>query len=145
MSHQIVVGVDGSPHSIAALRWALEEAAERSDEVTAVLCWQLPSVPGAFDRDELERGYQELLVSTVSRAAPAPRVSLRTLTTQADPVQGLVTAAKDARLLVLGARSRSPVAGLMLGSVSQACAAAAACPVVLVKDTGNTGSPGSPA
>jgi nucleotide-binding universal stress UspA family protein len=71
MSHQIVVGVDGSPHSIAALRWALEEAAERSDEVTAVLCWQLPSVPGAFDRDELERGYQELLVSTVSRAAPA--------------------------------------------------------------------------
>lgn len=135
MSYKIVVGVDGSPHSNAALRWSLDQALARAGTVCAVLAWQVPfvSIPGAFSRSELEQGYREYLVKTVAEVEPAPRVALETLLAEADPAQALVTAAEDADLLVLGIRGRSPVAGLMLGSVSQRCAASASCPVVLVK------------
>jgi nucleotide-binding universal stress UspA family protein len=59
MTFHIVVGVDGSPHSGAALRWALAEAETRGGELTAVFAWRVPflSFPGAFDRDKLEQGY----------------------------------------------------------------------------------------
>jgi nucleotide-binding universal stress UspA family protein len=142
MSYKVVVGVDGSPHSIAALRWALAEATSHpAGEVTALLCWQLPflSIPGAFDKEELARTYQEFLVKTVSEVAPSPPVPLLPLTAQGDPTESLIIASKDADLLVLGIRGRSPFAGLMLGSVSQACAAHAACPVVLVKRSDEPG------
>jgi len=52
---------------------------------------------------------------------------------EGDTAEALITAAKDADVLVLGTRGRSPLAGLLLGSVSQTCAAAAPCPTVLVK------------
>jgi Universal stress protein family len=72
MTYRIVVGVDGSEHSSAALRWALSEAECHSGTVTAVLAWQVPflSFPGAFDRDELEKAYKEFLIETVSGIAP---------------------------------------------------------------------------
>jgi nucleotide-binding universal stress UspA family protein len=57
---------------------------------------------------------------------------------EGDPIEALVAAAEDADLLVLGTRGRSQFAGLLLGSVSQACAAHASCPVVLVKRDGKT-------
>jgi nucleotide-binding universal stress UspA family protein len=135
MTYKVIVGVDGSPHSAAALRWALADAAEHAGEVTAVLAWQLPflSIPGAFDRGELEQTYKEFLLKTVAEIAPAPQVPVLTLVAEGDPIEALITAAKDADLLVLGTRGRSPFAGLLLGSVSQACAAHASCPVVLVK------------
>jgi nucleotide-binding universal stress UspA family protein len=135
VTYQIVVGVDGSPHSIAALRWSLDQAASRGGSVRAVLAWQVPfvSIPGTFDRAELEQGYREFLIRTVSEVAPAPQVPLDTVLAEGDPAQSLFTAAAAADLLVLGIRGRSPIAGLMMGSVSQACAASAACPVVLVK------------
>jgi nucleotide-binding universal stress UspA family protein len=142
MSYKVVVGVDGSAHSVAALRWALAEAVNHSaGQVTALLCWQLPflSIPGAFDKDELAQTYQDFLVKTVSEVAPSPPVPLLPLVAQGDPTESLIIASKDADLLVLGIRGRSPFAGLMLGSVSQACAAHAACPVVLVKRSDEPG------
>lgn len=136
MTYRIVVGLDGSPHGDAALRWALGEAgAHEGAEIRAVLAWQLPfmSFPGGFDRDELEQQAKELLVARVSAVEPSPRVPLEPLVAEGDPTEALVTAARDAHLLVVGARGRSPFAGLMLGSVSQRCAAKAGCPVVIVK------------
>jgi nucleotide-binding universal stress UspA family protein len=135
VTYKVVVGVDGSAHGAAALRWALSDAAGHAGEVTAVLAWQLPflSMPGAFDRDELERTYKDFLLKTVAEIAPAPEVPVHTVVAEGDPIETLVTAAADADLLVLGTRGRSAFAGLLLGSVSQACAAHASCPVVLVK------------
>jgi nucleotide-binding universal stress UspA family protein len=136
VTYRIVVGVDGSEHSNAALRWALAEAEEHSDAmVTAVLAWQVPfvSFPGAFDREELETAYKAFLIETVSAIAPTPSVPLETLVAEGDPTESLVEATKGASLLVLGIRGRSAFAGLLLGSVSQGAAASAHCPVVLVK------------
>jgi nucleotide-binding universal stress UspA family protein len=137
MTYRIVVGVDGSEHSSAALRWALQEAECHSGTVTAVLAWQVPflSFPGAFDRDELEKAHQEFLIETVSGIAPKPAVPLETLVAEGDPTEAMVEASKGANLLVLGVRGRSPFAGLLLGGVSQGAAASAHCPVVLVKRT----------
>jgi nucleotide-binding universal stress UspA family protein len=137
VGYKIVVGVDGSPHSLAALRWSLDQARGRQGGVTVLFAWQVPfvSIPGAFDRNELEEAYREFLVTTVSNVVPSPKVPLETILAEGDATESLVEAAKDADMLVLGIRGRSPVTGLMLGSVSQACAAHAACPVVLIKRT----------
>ena len=136
MSHRIIVGVDGSIHSMAALRWAMEDAiAHQDSEVMAVLAWQLPMVsnPAAFDPDELQRAYEDLLDQTVNDTLPSPELPVRCCVVPGDPIEVLVEASRDAQLLVLGSRGRSRFLGLMLGSVSQVCAAGAACPVVVVK------------
>jgi nucleotide-binding universal stress UspA family protein len=135
MTYKVVVGVDGSPHSAAALRWAIGEAAEHHGEVLAVLAWQMPfvSIPGAFGRDELEQSYKEYLVKTISEAAPSPPVPLTSVVAEGEPIESLIEAAKGAQLLVLGTKGQSRYAGLMLGSVSAACAANAPCPVVLIR------------
>jgi nucleotide-binding universal stress UspA family protein len=138
VTYRIVVGVDGSEHSNAALRWGLAEAELHPEgRLTALFTWQMPflSFPGAFDRDELDKTYKNFLIETVSAIAPTPAVPLETLVAEGDPTESLIELSKNANLLVLGIRGRSPVAGLLLGSVSQACAAAAHCPVVLVKRT----------
>ena len=137
MTYRVVVGVDGSEHSRTALLWSLTEAESHSGEVTALFAWQVPflSFPGAFDSDELEKIAKDFLVQTVSELVPAPAVPLRTIVAEGDPTESLVEASKEADLLVLGIRGRSPFAGLLLGSVSQGAAATAHCPVVLVKRT----------
>ncbi|MDI3313391.1 MAG: universal stress protein [Mycobacterium sp.] len=136
MSYRIVVGIDASAHSIAALRWAMQHAAGRQDaEVITVLAWQMPLVsnPAAFDREELQRTYEKLLAETVGEELPSPGLPVGRCVVLGDPIKVLVEASRDAQLLVVGSRGRSPFAGLILGSVSQACAARAACPVVVVK------------
>ena len=138
MTYRIVVGVDGSRHGNAALRWALDEADARRGEVTAMFSWQVPflSVPGVFDREELEKAGKDFIIEIVSAVAPTPKVPVRTLVAEGDPAESLITASAGADLLVVGIRGRSPFAGLLLGSVSQRCAAGASCPVVLVKQPG---------
>jgi nucleotide-binding universal stress UspA family protein len=141
VTYRIVVGVDGSEHSNAALRWALAEAEAHSGMVTAVLAWQLPfvSFPGAFDREELEEAYKNFLIETVSAIVPTPAVPLETLVAEGDPTESMVEASKGANLLVMGIRGRSRFTGLLLGAVSQAVAANAHCPVVLVKQSDDPG------
>ena len=135
MTYRVVVGVDGSAHGDAALRWALEQAESRGGEVTAVFAWQQPfvSIPGAFDREELEQAAKDFLVGKVSAIVPSPRVPLLPLVAEGDPAEALVVAAKDADLLVVGTRGRSPFLGSVLGAVSLRCAAGANCPVTLIK------------
>jgi nucleotide-binding universal stress UspA family protein len=135
MTYQVVVGVDGSEHSDAALRWALRDAEAHQGQVTALFVWQVPfsSFPGLYDREALEKAAKEFLIDRVSAIAPSPAVPLLPVVAEGDTADALVTAAKGASLLVLGVRGRSPLAGLLLGSTSQVAAAAAPCPVVLVK------------
>jgi nucleotide-binding universal stress UspA family protein len=148
MTYQVVVGIDGSAHSDAALRWALDQAETRGGQVTAVFAWQQPfvSIPGAFDRAELEQAAKDFLIEKVSAVAPSPKVPLLPLVAEGDPAESLVLAASDADLLVVGTRGRSPFMGGVLGAVSLRCAAGAKCPVTLIKlDDENPELPPAPA
>ncbi|HTU05918.1 MAG TPA: universal stress protein [Trebonia sp.] len=135
MTYKVVVGVDGSLHGDAALRWALAEAEAHGGQVTAVFAWQMPFIsnPAAFDREELEQRAKGFIVSQVSSVAPSPPVPLTPLVAEGDPAAALVKASEDADMLVVGTRGRSPFLGVFLGAVSLRCAAAARCPVTLIK------------
>ena len=75
MTYRIVAGMDGSPHSEAALRWSLDLAEARQGELTAVFSWQVPfvSIPMAFDREKLEQEYKQYLVDVSARWRLLPR------------------------------------------------------------------------
>jgi len=136
--HRIVVGVDGSAHGNAALRWAVAESQVHHGEIFAVFAWQIPliGIPGAFDRARwralsgLHRGDRR---PRGPRAADTDHDSAR----EGDVSASLIEAARDADMLVLGSRGRGGFAGLKLGSVSQECAQYATCPVVIVKQLGD--------
>jgi nucleotide-binding universal stress UspA family protein len=135
MTYHVVVGVDGSAHGEAALRFALTEAEAHAGQVTAVFAWQVPflSIPGAFDREELEKAGMAVLIEKVSAVAPSPKVPLSTVVAEGDPAESLITAAKDADLLVVGTHGRSTLRGLLVGAVSLRCIMGAPCPVTAVK------------
>ncbi|TWP33627.1 universal stress protein [Leekyejoonella antrihumi] len=132
--NRIVVGVDGSAHSMAALRWALQHAESLGWQVRAVYSWQLPmiSIPGAFDQAQMQQLAGTELVRNVAQVSPNPAVPLEMSTAQGDPTECLLAACADASMLVVGTRGRSAFRGLLLGAVSQGCAAAAPCPVVII-------------
>jgi nucleotide-binding universal stress UspA family protein len=139
MTFRVVVGVDGSEHGNAALRWAVKEAEVHAGEIVAVFAWQMPfiGIPGAFDREEIEKAYKAFLEQAVASAVPDVRVPITKLVAQGDVSAALIEAAKAADMLVLGSRGRGGFAGLKLGSVSQECVQHAACPVVIIKQPGD--------
>ena len=132
---RIVVGVDGSEHSNASLRWAVEEAQAHGAEIIAVFVWQMPflGMPGAFDRDEMEELSKKFLNETLAQVLPQEQVPTTKLVAHGDVSESLIEASKGADLLVLGSRGRGGFAGLMLGSVSSECVQHASCPVVVIK------------
>ena len=140
----IVVGVDGSDSSVAALRWGAAEARLRRAAVRVVIAWYAPLLPSrsmAPIRPELgdlsadfEAGAQEVLdrvVSDVSSDLEGVQVDRRVR--QGGPAEVLIEAADGADLLIVGSRGLGGFKGLMLGSVSQRCAQLAACPVVIIR------------
>ena len=136
-SGRIIVGVDGSPSSEEALRWAIGQARLTGQPVDAVMSWQIPANFAVgplldFDWEGEAAGALEDAVEKVVDSADADRVSLRTV--KGHPAQVLLDAAADAALLVVGSRGRGGFTGMLLGSVSQHVVARAACPVVVVRE-----------
>ena len=137
-SGRIVVGVDGSPHSEEALRWALGQARLTGQSVEAVTSWSIPvsfgeaagPLMGIDWRGDATRTLEKSVANVVD-APEADRVSQRAVA--GHPAQVLVDAAADAALLVVGSRGRGGFTGMLLGSVSQHVVARAACPVVVVR------------
>jgi nucleotide-binding universal stress UspA family protein len=139
VTYRLVVGVDGSEHGNAALRWAVEEAKAHDGEIVAVFAWQLPfvGIPGAFDRDEMEKVCKAFVEKAVSTVVSDARVPITKLVAEGDVSASLIAAAKTADILVLGSRGRGGFAGLKLGSVSQECVQHAACAVAIIKRPGD--------
>jgi nucleotide-binding universal stress UspA family protein len=139
MSRRIVVGVDGSEASVAALRWALEEGRLWNAPVAVVSTWRYPWVGDvsavAYPLDP--KDFEEAAIATIDEALGKARAlssdRVERIVTCGSAAETLIDAAGDDGLLVVGSRGHGGFAGLLLGSVSQQCASHARCPVVIVR------------
>jgi nucleotide-binding universal stress UspA family protein len=137
-NRRIVVGVDGSPSSTAALRWAIHQAKLTGCDVEAVTVWRIPAAygiaPTATGMADFEGDAQELLDKALAEFRTMdPDVVIWPRVVQGLAGSGLVRAAHGADLLVVGSRGHGGLAGALLGSVSQYCAHHAPCPVLIMR------------
>lgn len=127
-----VVGVDGSPHSAAAVDLAFEEASLRGASLRALYVWH-PPLLGVLDEDAAVQECRRLLSEAVAgRGAAHPGVDLHHEVAKGHPVRELTTASAHALGLVVGTRGRGGFRGMLLGSVSQGSLHHARCPVFMV-------------
>src|SRR5260221_4912319 len=123
---RIVAGVDGSPVSIAALRWAIDQAEVTGGTVDAVIAWEFPVAGGSFGWAPTapfdDTDYSEIAAKTlnaaVTDASPPPGVTVNQIVREGSAAQVLLNAAKDADLLVVGNRGHGGLGREPLRSVS---------------------------
>jgi nucleotide-binding universal stress UspA family protein len=136
----VVVGVDGSDESVAALKWAASYAVATGATLHAILAWHYPAPVGpgpvgvapASISDEVRENMARALADTV--AAADLGLPVDEIIEYGHPAQALVDASKDADLLVVGSRGHGSFTGMLVGSVSLQCVSQAHCPVVVVRD-----------
>ena len=138
--HGVVVGVDGSPRSAAALRFAFEAASVLDEPLVAVHAWtdpalSAPQVPLPLVYDPALVAHEERLVMAESMAGFAedfPDVKVECRVVHDHAVHALTAAGALARLLVVGSRGRGAFGALFLGSVSHGVLHHARGPVAVV-------------
>ncbi|MCZ4124851.1 MULTISPECIES: universal stress protein [Streptomyces] len=134
----VVAAVDGSPESLRAVDWAVDDAFRRGVGLRLVhaSAWE------QFEQqtvDDMElaperKAIEEVLDSAAERAsARRPGVAVDTELLAEDVLSALLGLQRYSPLLVLGTRGRGGFPGLLLGSVSLRVAARAAYPVVVVR------------
>ena len=136
---RIVVGVDGSAESVAALRWACREASLRSTEVHAVFAMESAvhqvasyAVPSPQQSGSW-RAARDVLRQAVSEAAALyPGVSIRAEVTEGLAARVLLDHAAGADMLVLGGNAHRLDPSRGAGPVIRVCLRTAPCPVVLI-------------
>jgi nucleotide-binding universal stress UspA family protein len=140
---KVVVGVDGSPGSDAALLWAADEASRRDESLLVVHAWTLPVVDATpfgaptVDLTLIEDSARKVLSDALDAArAAVPDLQVEGRTVRRSPATALLDAVGSDDLLVVGSRGRGGFAGLLLGSVSSQVAHHAHCPVVVVPAPG---------
>ena len=134
----VVVGLDGSPQSEAALAYAVESAVAHRVPLRAVRAWLDPAVPyvvtGPADWDEEVNRQQGMLAEhLVGWREKYPDLCVEPVLIQDRPAHALAQSTRDAQLVVVGSRGRGGLAGMLLGSVSQAMLHHAECPVAVVR------------
>jgi nucleotide-binding universal stress UspA family protein len=141
---RIVVGVDGSPSSVAALRWAVAEAELSGDAVAAVIAWHCQAA-GAYgwapvlidDGMNLEAFAEKTLTEAIHEAVrPESAVTVESRVVEGYAPAVLVAESAHADLLVVGSRGHGTFTDALIGSVSQNCAHHAKCPVVIIRGWG---------
>lgn len=132
----LVVGIDESPQSQLALRWAVDEARNRGYHVRLVSVYELTARP--FDYEPATIGahtpmrdrFDEAIAYAFDRLG-TERVSHAYVA--GNPAQVLLTEAESAAMVVVGSATATRTAAVLMGSVSSAVAAHARCPVVVVR------------
>ena len=153
---RVVVGVDGSSHSRAAARTAIDVARHAGAPVLALTAWNVEVVggvvvtePGSPEWEQVETRYRGVAEEVVAQAQSdiaggatvAPGVEARAegsaeVTVEVrrgSPASLLLDEVADDDLLVVGTRGRGGFRGLLLGSVSQRVLEAAPCPVLVTR------------
>jgi nucleotide-binding universal stress UspA family protein len=142
----ILVGVDGSPASREALRWALTQAVRTGDRVEATMAWlrepefvaasSLGVHPhaGTPGRRHPARELHGIVTEVRATVPDAPRVAEVTIV--GDAATTLTQAARQADLLVIGRNGHGRLPEVLLGSVAANCLRHATCPVVVVPPDG---------
>lgn len=135
---RIVVGVDGSDSSIDALRFAVRTAKAFGTSLEAIAVWTYPAgAEVALLADwSPEEDAQEILATVAKTVFGDDRPSwFSTATKRGSAARALIEESVGADMLVLGSRGHGGFIGLLLGSVSAACAEHAHCPVLIVHPT----------
>lgn len=137
----LVVGIDGSPNSEAALAFGFDMASRHGWELIAVHAWDVPAydlivvpsgpvpVPLTDVADDEVRLAAEVLAGF---RAEYPDVRVHERLVRAAPADALLTEGKDAAMIVVGTRGRGPTAAAVLGSVSNAVLHKAHVPVAVI-------------
>jgi nucleotide-binding universal stress UspA family protein len=142
----VVVGVDGSEASEAAVELAFDEAAVRGCELVALHAWndnRFPYAPddgwpvGVDPEPLVERATELLGERLAGWQEKYPEVTVKRVVEHDRAARALLRVARHARLLVVGSRGRGGLAGLTLGSVSQAMIHHAPCPVLVARPEGS--------
>lgn len=133
MKKLIVVGVDGSEASIAALRDGATYARMLGASIRTVTTWEYvpyDGTSGVFDPEREATSAAEFAAHAVFGEIVPDWVSVDTVFGRA--AETLVKASETAILLVVGSRGHNAAVRFLLGSTSTYCAARGHCPVLIV-------------
>ncbi|MFD7013359.1 universal stress protein [Streptomyces sp. NPDC059928] len=149
MQPAITVGLDGSPESLAAARWAADEAEKRKLTLRLLHAWPLLAPEAARVPSEVDQNYwAKRLVHTAQTELQArhPGLSVVGNLVADDAQNALLQAASESEMIVLGSRGLEPVQSYVLGDISMPVVARAERPVVLVRaESREAGAPPAPA
>ncbi|MGD0851907.1 MAG: universal stress protein [Acidimicrobiales bacterium] len=135
---RIVVGVDGSPLSMNAVEFAVEETQLRHGHLHVTYAYPVMAKPvtGSTGKDyyeQVEDDAREVLEGIKSSAPSTEGIEVEWLAVPGNPAEVLIEASNGAALLVVGSRGVGGFKGLMMGSVSTQCVHHSHCPVLVVR------------
>jgi nucleotide-binding universal stress UspA family protein len=137
-SRRIVVGIDGSNASLAALEWAAHQAEFTDASLEVVAAWEWPTsfgwslIPEGYDPAGDMSSMVEPLLTSLRETHP--RVVMVSKIIEGHPAPVLIKESVGAELLVVGSRGHGEFVGMLIGSTSEHCVANAHCPVVVFRD-----------
>jgi nucleotide-binding universal stress UspA family protein len=140
-SERIVVGVDGSESSKAALAWAARQAKLTGATLTVISGWEETSIwgrsagwlPGVDPAAETMAALNETISEVLGSE---PGVDLTTAVIKGHAAPKLLEESKTASLIVVGSSGHGEFAGMLLGSVSAFLVTHASCPVAIIRGHG---------
>ena len=136
----VLVATDGSPNASAALQWAVDYARREKATLRVMHVWHYPygaSEAGAMmsaPESVFEEGARATLDGALAEV-DTTAVVVEKVVTEGGVARELLAAAKQADLLVVGARGHGGFGGLVLGSVANQCTRHAEIPTVVVPHT----------
>ena len=143
----ILVGVDGSYHSRAALGWAVREATQHHCQLTVLTVHQEAPRPAtgiywgihnyaedSFDPETTRKAVAQFVDEVAHETGERP-LEVTVNVTRGDVAAELVRASRDADMVVVGSQGSGGFAGLLMGSVSSKVAHHARCPVAVIRRT----------
>lgn len=136
----ILVGVDGSDQSLAALAWAGREAELHGRPLTVLTTWDYPAIQVASmtlgnvlpPAGLMEEAAANSLHTWMADVPIPASVEVTSTAIEGSPAQAILESAESAHMLVIGARGSGGFANLRMGSVANRVIAHSPCPVVVV-------------